>query len=724
MDNTKKHKKALSTVPALSTDDLVAPAVNPAAKAELEPTKPIHIDPRGTFFLNRHVTMDNKDMTLKFDELTSLMTPDFEGKESEHNWIRRERNLIIMRQITHGNGPKDFASTYVALIRSNLDGILRCISSLRTSLSGHGCNLVLEAVRATGPGLDPAVDIIMPTLIKLCGHTKKMNQSSANAAIATIFSNVTHKTALLQYVVNASTDKNTAPRGFAQGWLKIIITRHLNHKHSLEHGNGFELMEKIVSRGLADTDPAVREQARATYWTFHSLWPIRAESIMTKLKPAAQSQLLQHELNPNPGTVRTQSTDPAKSRTLSRAAATASRSSLREVMAAKKKEKAKLDSQPAQPKESIQQKESAQHKAAASTGTLSSAPLRPMRSKPALKKAEGAKLPAVVQRPKAATPKPTTTTTVQPTRDVAPTTIKADSPPQPKVQHTIEHDHVELEQPLPKAAIASVDTENGRSRKEIRQHLSELSDSRTNSGNNASDSYILALIESGIKRIRSNTLDAHGYRKFQSTISSNINYIDDKTLADLVSAILPKLGDEISPSDDRVVLQQNILLRNLFHGKRKAFYPYVPDVVRNLTFAMGRYGDKSHIATVLKNGLQMYNQDCEMPSMDVLSALAALSNEQDADWAGRFRCLELMTDIIAQHQVIFEQANILLTDVLREVVTAMCSPDSAVRRQSNNLAAAAYKYGEDKKKFWTIFDSFSRADKTMLLYTIECQGKC
>lgn len=214
----------------------------------------------------------------ELDEAFQDMTPFFEGKESEQNWLKREESCTKLRRINAGNAPTDFRDTYLPGLKALLDGILKAVNSLRTSLSKEGCSFVQEAARTNGPGLDPLVEILLQNLVKLCGGTKKISSQNGNVTVDTIIGKVSYNVRLLQHIWLACQDKNVQPRTYATGWLKTLINKEANHKHLVEHGGGLELIEKCLKKGLADPNPGVRENMRSTYWTFAKVWPARAEA--------------------------------------------------------------------------------------------------------------------------------------------------------------------------------------------------------------------------------------------------------------------------------------------------------------------------------------------------------------------------------------------------------------------------------------------------------------
>lgn len=216
------------------------------------------------------------------EEIFREMTPYFEGKESEQNWSRREKSILKLRRITKGNSPQEFTVAYLAGVKSLLDGILKTVNSLRTTVSANGCHLVQEIAKAAGPGLDNMVEILLQSLIKLCANTKKIAAANGDATVNAVVANVTYNVRLAQHIWGACQDKNVQPRSYATGWLKTIITKHRHHKNVLEHAGSLDLIEKCIKAGLADRDPKVRESMRPTFWAFARLWSERSEGYVLR----------------------------------------------------------------------------------------------------------------------------------------------------------------------------------------------------------------------------------------------------------------------------------------------------------------------------------------------------------------------------------------------------------------------------------------------------------
>lgn len=211
----------------------------------------------------------------ELEDIFRDMAPPFEGRESEQNWIGRDKNTLKLRRILKGNAPSEFHAAFVIGVKSLLDGILKVANSLRTTMSTNGCQLVQELANTLGPDIDAWVEILLQTFIKMCAATKNIAAQNGNVTVDALLSNVSYNNRILQHVQFASQDKNVQPRCFSAGWVKTLIRKHKSH---IEHSGGLESFDKILKKGLTDANPKVREAYRSTYWTFSLVWPQRASA--------------------------------------------------------------------------------------------------------------------------------------------------------------------------------------------------------------------------------------------------------------------------------------------------------------------------------------------------------------------------------------------------------------------------------------------------------------
>ncbi|OCL13663.1 hypothetical protein AOQ84DRAFT_385243 [Glonium stellatum] len=310
---------ATSSAESLNPDTGFADSVmSEAPPAEVVPMDPIYL----------HTQRE-------LDEIFREMAPHFEGKETEQNWLARDKSTLKLRRITKGNAPSEFHGAFIAGVKSLLDGILKVANSLRTTMSTNGCQLIQELARTLGPAMDPWTEILLQNFIKMCAATKNIAAQNGNTTVDTIFSNVSYSSRILQHVSFASQDKNVQPRIFSSGWLKSLIRKH---KSQIEHSGNLELVEKTLKKGLADANPKVREGSRAAYWTFAQAWPQRGEVIMASLDPKSKGLLEKDPNNPNASLASSQTSSVSVfSKSTGSAGPAAARSTLKEKIAEQKR---------------------------------------------------------------------------------------------------------------------------------------------------------------------------------------------------------------------------------------------------------------------------------------------------------------------------------------------------------------------------------------------------
>ncbi|KAI0419218.1 clasp N terminal-domain-containing protein [Xylaria grammica] len=333
----------------------------------------------------------------ELDEIIKGMHEWFEGKETEQNWMKREESMTKLRRLIAGNASTDFPDLVISGCRGLLDGIIKAVNSLRTSLCKEGCALVQDLAVTFGPGIDPMVELLMQTFIKLCAATKKISSQLANSAVDTIVGRTTYTVRIMQHIWAACQDKNVQPRLYSTGWLKTLLKKEAHHKNHLEHGGGVDLIEKCIKKCLNDPNPGVREKMRSTYWAFAAIWQSRAETVMDGLESTAQKLLQKDPSNPNSS----KRTEPVArpGLGLSKSTMGTSKPSLREAMMAQKKALASknLPARPGSAMATISPVRAAPTTSAASSqpatrarpessmkshGGMSVAPMRPTRRRP------------------------------------------------------------------------------------------------------------------------------------------------------------------------------------------------------------------------------------------------------------------------------------------------------------------------------------------------------
>ncbi|KAI9695349.1 MAG: suppressor of tub2 mutation [Bogoriella megaspora] len=276
----------------------------------------------------------------ELEEQFRSMATHFEGKETEHNWMHRDKDVLKIRRLIKGNAPTEFHLAFVGNVKTLLEGILKVANSLRTTMSTNGCQLIQELSKSLGTSIDSMVEILLQNFIKMTANTKHIAADNGNATTEALFSHVTYNKRLMEHVWFACQDKNVQTRTYAPGWLKIMLKRQEHNKGYFESSGGLDLAEKCINKGLGDANPKVRESMRAAYWSFAKGWPDKAEVIMSNLDAKSQALLEKDSNNPNAPSLSSSVSSVTGSKPSLKSSMTASRSNLKEMMAKQKQQMA------------------------------------------------------------------------------------------------------------------------------------------------------------------------------------------------------------------------------------------------------------------------------------------------------------------------------------------------------------------------------------------------
>ncbi|WRT65948.1 uncharacterized protein IL334_002899 [Kwoniella shivajii] len=225
----------------------------------------------------------------------AAMIPHFEGKETEQNWLPREKSVVRIRGMLKGGVWSKYSEAFTHGLKAGImEGLSKTIISLRTTVAQQSCFLLKEMVEHLGNGFDPFVEHFLPILAKMAGFTKKIIAERSQACMTAIIihTNV-HPRLLIGHISVGVAEKNIQTRHFSTGHLKTFIDIHGSRsRHAIEATPGsMDQLEGAIKKALSDVNPAVRDLARQAFWSFYSVWRSRAEAIMTGLDGMARKQL-------------------------------------------------------------------------------------------------------------------------------------------------------------------------------------------------------------------------------------------------------------------------------------------------------------------------------------------------------------------------------------------------------------------------------------------------
>ncbi|CUM63996.1 uncharacterized protein PRCAT00001584001 [Priceomyces carsonii] len=217
--------------------------------------------------------------------LVNEMASIFGSKETEFNWSKREHFIVKMRSLVRGNARTNYLPELITCIKDVSEAICKGMSSLRTTLCSHSCNLVKECAIILKGNFDSLVESFFPTLMKLCSATKHITSTNAHMALCAIYINCSYNSKLLQRISLASNEKTVQPRTYGGVWLQIFIIRFHNENSFVNNSitNGIEVSTKTVIRLLSDPNPKVRQVGRESYWIFWKYFPNDAGAVLSKV---------------------------------------------------------------------------------------------------------------------------------------------------------------------------------------------------------------------------------------------------------------------------------------------------------------------------------------------------------------------------------------------------------------------------------------------------------
>lgn len=214
-------------------------------------------------------------------QMISEMLPCFASKETERNWVPREKSILKLRGMLRGNPGSVYIHEYLSGVRDMAEGIQKALLSLRTTLSVNTCQLVKELTVEFKHQFDGIADILFPTLNRLCSATKQLTHTNANVAICAIFAHCSVNVRLAHRIVAASTDKSASTRAYAALWLQILILRAQSEGTLSNYSDS---ISKVLVRLLGDANMQVRQKSKDAYWKLSFFEPELASDLSSRLE--------------------------------------------------------------------------------------------------------------------------------------------------------------------------------------------------------------------------------------------------------------------------------------------------------------------------------------------------------------------------------------------------------------------------------------------------------
>lgn len=236
------------------------------------------------------------------------------------------------------------------------------------------------------------------------------------------------------------------------------------------------------------------------------------------------------------------------------------------------------------------------------------------------------------------------------------------------------------------------------------------------------------MLEKGIQRIRTKTMDILGYRKLQGLIEYHEDIFADEGKYD---AMLEALLNELeSPPDERrqpigrpldVKTQVLVTIRFMFRNNQDYFAAYYPKAMTALVSARKRYASSSHIVSGLEETAEEIIAAC--PGADVIEAVLKQMERENKDEEG-YRAITMGTSIVSRLvRRLNAQQTVLETGMVERIGQFsgrhLTDRQPEVRRQVTELSVALYKGMKDEGRFWQVMGSPRENSRNLLTYYIH-----
>ena len=241
-------------------------------------------------------TQPQSNMTTQnWDDLIDPMWTEFStSTENEHNWQKRMKYCDSLAERLNKN--KDVPRNFFDKGKMLIGPIVNTAASERTQLSGVACKLIGALYQSLGSQMHSSIEIIVPTLVQVCGSTKKINQTNGNNTMLTIIKFSGYNGRLLYHICNTFNDKRKDARAYAPIWLTTFLQ---TYEHALDAHKDYPTIEKALITGLNDGDVKAREATRATFWQYSKINQSATDAIIETLNNHAANALKSDKNNPH-----------------------------------------------------------------------------------------------------------------------------------------------------------------------------------------------------------------------------------------------------------------------------------------------------------------------------------------------------------------------------------------------------------------------------------------
>ncbi|KAJ2685468.1 suppressor of tub2 mutation [Coemansia spiralis] len=222
----------------------------------------------------------------------------FGGRETEDNWIRRERAISLYRGIVWGNAAIEFGDELVGYLKDNMLDVFKVVNSLRTSLSASAMCLCEDIAMRLGPHASPLFDTIVDTLVIQCAQTKKISAQRAAKCMEVVFHYFPLRAKAVDALRMRMQDKSAILRQAVVATCTSILRSHGYQLGAIDrrYVDTLAYIGEVVGIGVVDAQPLVREAARELFWALHYVSESQATKLLATLPESTRTAISRDQL--------------------------------------------------------------------------------------------------------------------------------------------------------------------------------------------------------------------------------------------------------------------------------------------------------------------------------------------------------------------------------------------------------------------------------------------
>ena len=224
------------------------------------------------------------------------------------------------------------------------------------------------------------------------------------------------------------------------------------------------------------------------------------------------------------------------------------------------------------------------------------------------------------------------------------------------------------------------------------------------------------LLDSGIARVQAMTLDAHGYRKLQSLITTRTDSWQFYQYDALFRALLKNLKAPVDIRSTASVLRTIRLMLTSQPAMAQAILSHAV-----LTFLLVRtnYRIHTHLADELEDISRDMVTMLEDPLDLILSIILILEDTEDRGLLTVAMSLETLGDVLHRGVLLTEGQQFRLGSALQGLMT---NAHTGVRQSAMECLVELHQMAASPEAFWACMGNAAPADKNLLAYFLASRG--